>query len=178
MSLCNPAGRAVILLAISAYNTDVRIENGLLRLPPVQGSQFKSFAVPRSVTSLIPTPEDVAALAFRATGQRVTEVPQLELPPYGIFPSAARWRIELERPVAVTVTGQSRMERTFFVGRDRPTNEPSLRAAGLALPTLAVRTPRAGATMSGVVPRGPIVTFSVEPRPGKAAWLNVQLDGR
>lgn len=96
----------VAILAVSAYSTDLQIDNrGLVRTPPLGGSYF----FPHSVAPSPPDPrfryvavgpEEAVKSMSEQTGARVTQVPDLVLMP-SFHPASARWRLTLDRPVRV-----------------------------------------------------------------------------
>jgi hypothetical protein len=96
----------VVVLAVSAYATDLRIdEHGRVRQPVKGGTYFLSLAVSASDGRFVPlTPEEAAAHASRATGTRVADVPTLVLRGNGWHPATAQWKVTLHRPVRVART--------------------------------------------------------------------------
>lgn len=93
--------RRVLDVAVSALNTDLRIEDGRIRFPVEGGEAFSAAGIPsRSDEPWIIAPEQAAAQAA-ALGAKVAEVPALVLPGRPFAPQHAYWRVRLERPVEV-----------------------------------------------------------------------------
>src|SRR5690606_21027224 len=95
-------GDPAVVVASSAYNTDIGIVADRLVFPPGYGNDFWWAAIPAGTGFLRPiTPEHAVEVVWRATGQRVNRVPHLIGPGRLYFPHWARWRISLENPVRV-----------------------------------------------------------------------------
>lgn len=89
-------GQPVISVAVSALNTDVRVDAGHLALPRISGSDFIATGVPagRRLTS---SPEDAIRAVAITTGLRVGALPRLVRDHVGGYsPNRSLWRIELE----------------------------------------------------------------------------------
>lgn len=101
-----------VLMAVSAYATDVRIDlDGKLDRPRQSGMEFVTHGVPVGTSpdgegSLL-APEAAVVRVGRATGARVIEVPELVMMniPYG--PLNAAWKLSLDREVRVRTTAGS-----------------------------------------------------------------------
>jgi hypothetical protein len=112
----------VLLVGVSAYNTDVAIdERGLVVTPPDGGSEFTSFGIP-SDTSVYThlTPERAVARVGHRTGARVLSPPVLLQMSAFHHPVLAVWRLSLDRPVPVrTVSGaaQKKVRDVYLNGR-------------------------------------------------------------
>jgi hypothetical protein len=101
-------GRApVLLISVSAFNTDVRIdERGLARIPQEGGEEFLSWGVPLDTTKyVVMTPERAVARLGLRTGARVTTPPQLVQMSAFHHPVLAVWRLSLDRPIRVRAAG-------------------------------------------------------------------------
>jgi hypothetical protein len=98
-------GEPVLGLAISAYSTDLTIEDGLIRQPREGGTYFEPRAVAKTSRArhgYSPmTPEDAVALVGSVTGAQVTDVPELVVRNSGWDPLLAHWKLTLDRPVRV-----------------------------------------------------------------------------
>lgn len=108
----------VISVAVAAYN-QARVENGTLRLPSAGGMEIVPSPVRRDAGFAAPlSPEQAASVASRATGARVSSVPELVMPGRGYHPQHSRWRVTLDRAVAATAgaRGGERTTREVYVG--------------------------------------------------------------
>jgi hypothetical protein len=104
-----------VLLGIAAFATDIRLENGGIRLPRFSGGEFVWRAI-RAGTDLPVTPEFAANAAARATAAKVNSVPRLILPTFRDgSPAAARWSMSLSLPAAVSTAGGPAIGRTVTV---------------------------------------------------------------
>ncbi|HEX8211603.1 MAG TPA: hypothetical protein VF584_15630 [Longimicrobium sp.] len=111
----------VLLVAVSAYSTDVRVEkNGKLSLPAVGGDEFFELAI-----SSVPNagfqpiqPEEAVERVGRLTGGRTEEVPELILRGVREHPATALWKVSLDRAVPLKeAKGDRRVSaRTLYVG--------------------------------------------------------------
>jgi hypothetical protein len=118
----------VLSVAVSAYATDLRIENGRLILPPNHGSNFRVQAIRADDPVGIPvSPEHAARIASQRFAARVAKVPELVLPGEGFVPQYARWRLTLDRAVALQVgrTGRRFNSNAVYVGLRGEVSVPS-----------------------------------------------------
>lgn len=93
----------VLLVGVSAYNTDVSIDDrGLVVTPQVGGSEFVSFGISND-TSIYThfTPERAVERVARRTGARVSSPPHLLQVSAFHHPALAVWRVPLDRAVRV-----------------------------------------------------------------------------
>lgn len=98
--LCDPSGPA-LNVAVAARATDLRIDDGHLRLPPIQGGEFHARGIPiGGVAEMLP-PEDAVVHAAARTGKRVSAVPELVAPPFPHIPQNSSWRLTLEAPATL-----------------------------------------------------------------------------
>lgn len=111
----------VLLVAVSAYGTDVRIErDGTVSLPAIGGDEFIEHAISASATSGFRpiSPEEAVEMVGRLAGARTKEVPELVLRGLHYHPAIALWKVSLDR--AVEVRGASGARRlntpTLYVG--------------------------------------------------------------
>lgn len=111
----------VLLVAVSAYSTDVRIEkNGRLSLPAVGGDEFFELAISAEPTAGFRPiqPEEAVERVGRLTGGRTEEVPELLLRGVRDHPATAVWKVSLDRAVPLKeAKGERRVSaRTLYVG--------------------------------------------------------------
>lgn len=114
-------GKVVLIVGVSAYNTDVTIEDGGIVLPRASGNDFFTMGVPNSAGVPIPiSPEAAAAIAAGATGAQVSELPELIRMGARFAPQISRWKIVLNRPVQArgVETGAIRSTSVVFVDPD------------------------------------------------------------
>ncbi|HEY0153934.1 MAG TPA: hypothetical protein VGB92_18120 [Longimicrobium sp.] len=96
-----------VLLAVSAYSNDVRIQpDGNLDMPGRSGMEFVTSGVPVGNGSLL-GPEEAVVRVGRATGARVKEVPDLVMLNIPLGPMNAAWKLSLDRAVRVRTTAGS-----------------------------------------------------------------------
>lgn len=96
-------GRVVANLAGSAYNFDLWIEEGELRMPPVGGNAFRTSVIPRGQSVVLPlSPEAAVEHVGRLTGAHTTKVPRLMLPHRHYSAQWARWELVVDRPLKLT----------------------------------------------------------------------------
>lgn len=101
MGYCGGDGPQFVV-AVSGAAVDVRISNGSIVWPAVEGGgEFAAYPVPRRVGAIPIAPERAAEIAARFFGRRIATVPELVMPsrPEGIL--FARWRMTLESPVRI-----------------------------------------------------------------------------
>lgn len=109
----------VLLVAVSAFNTDVRVDDrGEIHETPLGGNEFRSAAFPRDGrTYRFLSPEEAVQRVARATGARAAQAPELLLRG-GWHPSMAVWKISLDREVPVRGAGSSMRRRTTTLFQD------------------------------------------------------------
>lgn len=125
----------VLVVAVSAFNTDVRLdERGLVHEPAEGGNEFMSAAVPRDGRTFTPLgPEQAVERVARMTGARANGAPELLLRPRW-HPAAALWKVPLDRavqaragqgsrPVRVDVLYMDGTGRTFVPSAEQPAAE-------------------------------------------------------
>jgi len=119
------SGERVGVVAVSAYATDLGINRlGLIEEPPLGGAYFFTHMVadhPRDVRErlVVPTPEEAAEAAAKASGRKVSRVPGLALPSVPWHPALAMWEVSLDGPITVHRRGSSSASEsttTVFVG--------------------------------------------------------------
>lgn len=115
---------AELIIAVSAYSTDVGIEeDGRLDLPLLSGMHFLTAGIPLDSTRAgrpSPlTPEHAVVLVSRMTGARISMVPELMQVQFPYGPHYPVWKLTLEKPVRVrTVEGSRTVDaETLYLGR-------------------------------------------------------------
>lgn len=93
----------VVSVGVSAHATEVWIdERGFVRKPPVAGGEFFVMGIPRGSGAVVPPPPEAAVVfAANETGAKIVEVPALGVPGNRVIRNLARWRLALDRPVAL-----------------------------------------------------------------------------
>ncbi len=120
-SLCTPSGEAVIALAISAYATELWVEDGKLRYPTHHGEEFRIVGIPPGEDNQLPlSPEVAVRQTAKASNRRIAAIPRLilQFPPESAYPQLARWQLSLDAEAEVEVTGNGAKVRVrdLFVG--------------------------------------------------------------
>jgi hypothetical protein len=109
----------VLLIGVSAFNTDIRIdERGLVVKPPVSGNEFVSIGVSSDTLAYtLLTPERAVERVARRTGARVSQPPRLLHMSAFHHPAIAVWRLSLDRPVRVrgVADGKEKVVPELFV---------------------------------------------------------------
>ena len=172
ISFCDASGDALVSLALSAYNTDVGIVDGRIRLTSFhQGGSFFTVGVPKSMRELPISPERAACLAYVASGKRVAARPELHMPPRPTYTYASRWKVMLESPVVVQLAdGRFLTTDVLWVGNGGPDHEAHIAIAEGALPSIPTEYPL---TDSVTHQDAGTRSFVAMPRVGRAAWTNV-----
>lgn len=135
VSLCTPTGEPAVSVAVAAYGTEVQLERGRLKFPPVHGANFFAVGIPRGI-ALPVSPERAAEMAASTTGRRVTAVPYLVLVGRPHAPQAAMWRISLDGLATADVPAS---------GRRVTTSQVFIGGLGREAPSLFVAAPSDGA---------------------------------
>lgn len=128
-------------VAVSAWNTDLRIEDGALRFPEYSGNHFVPRSIPPETTYddifLIPRGRALQ-MARQATGKKVAGRPELVMQP-NVMPQFAHWRVTLASPAKFRVEGRGLVERQeVFIGSHGPRTDGRMAVA--ARPTYGRRT--------------------------------------
>jgi len=94
-------GTPVIMMAVSAYNTDVGIDkDGLIVLPKLSGMGFLHSGIPTTSSLYAPlSPEDAVKHAFEVGHARISEPPRLMLLGHTKTPLLAAWQVTLDRDI-------------------------------------------------------------------------------
>lgn len=104
-----------VVMASSAYNTDISIVADQLFFPPIYGNDFSWAGIPVGVAFVFPiTPERAVEAVWHSTETRVDQIPELIAPHRLFIPHYARWRVSLENPIRV---------RGVDTGREHTTSE-------------------------------------------------------
>jgi hypothetical protein len=113
-------GKPALLVGVSAYNTDLKIDaHGLLVHPMLSGNDFHAvgIAARNGTPGVRPvTPEQAVEAVGRRTGARTQRTPDLYLLGKGQHPANAVWRLDLDRPVPVRAAGTARHVRSVYAG--------------------------------------------------------------
>lgn len=118
-TLCTPGGEAVIALAISAYATELRVENGKLWYPLRHGEEFRVVGIPQGEENQLPLPPEVAVrTAATLANRRIAAIPRLILrsPPTSAYPQLAQWHLSLDAEAEIQVEGKNAKVKDLFVG--------------------------------------------------------------
>jgi hypothetical protein len=146
----------VMIVAVSAFNTELRIDNlGRVHLPSLAGEEFIELVIPKQGDFSFLSPEASSMAAALWAGTRVNKAPELVL--RGLHhPAHALWRVSLEHPVKAramdSITSAARSISEIFISGDNRifiTSEaqPADQAANLFVPpwdklrTVPVRVP-------------------------------------
>ena len=121
VSFCTAGGIPAVSVSLSALAKDLVILEDVLRMPHPGPGDFLDVGIPRYVENVPIAPEDAARIAAIAAGALVAEVPQLVQTPRPYAPQLARWRIRLDREIAVrgAVGGKTYRTRELYVGFDK-----------------------------------------------------------
>ena len=106
LNYCGESGLPEVALAVSAYATDLKIENGMLVYPLLYGGEyFHPIGIPKNRRESLPgSPEAAAAEAAAVSGVRVASVPRLVTLPR-MAPALSFWQFELEH--SATLRGRT-----------------------------------------------------------------------
>lgn len=126
VKLCIPGGTPQINIAVSAYATELSIdERGAIVFPAIGGGDFFPEGIPvaRRADEL-PSAEVAVVLAATLTGRRVAAIPDLVAPFFrDDSPLGARWHLRLDRPVRFRSSAGLFIETSeLFMSRIRSTN--------------------------------------------------------
>jgi hypothetical protein len=142
-TLCDMNSAPAVSVAVSAWATDLAIQNGRLMRPHFSGNEFFGVGIPAGHVGEYPaSPETAAALAATG-GSLVSSIPELIMPlnTRGA-PQSARWHVRLNEPVSLQSVSSSAVTATeLFIGPisvDQPALVAFVRAARQT-PNVAVR---------------------------------------
>ncbi len=141
--MCNRAGTPEISLAVSAFATDLGLNNGRIQYPqfPVQqGVWFIPLGIRLGSTNAVQiTPEDALAQAAKMTGRRIAAAPELVAEPHE-WPQLGPWHFRLETPARLRTSRDSTTRATpdVYVGAHRPKGRSNVQVASAAQPDFVV----------------------------------------
>lgn len=136
-------GEAQMNVAVSAWNTDLTIEDGQLQFPSRAGNHFVIDPIPQSAkfkdTRLL-SPSRAKQLARTVTERRPAGRPELVAQPF-VKPQFAHWRIRMPEPTRLELKDEGQVvERSqVFVGSHRPASPGGVAVADNAAHSLDVR---------------------------------------
>lgn len=109
----------VLLVGVSAFNTDVTIdERGRVIQPAVGGNDFTSFAIASDTNAYLHlTPERAVERVGRTTGARVTRAPERVMMSAFDHVAISVWRLPLDREVRVRARagGEEKTARELYL---------------------------------------------------------------
>lgn len=117
-------GISRVLVAVSAYATDISLEGGMLRYTGSQGmrgNEFRWYGIPKGKSSLIVSAEEAAELAHLSTGRRVAEPPVFVRRGVDYGPTIGYWKLKLDQPATAMLPNGARVlsDVVFIEGRAR-----------------------------------------------------------
>lgn len=160
------AGEPVIVMAVSAYNTDVVIDSkGQLILPAFGGMEFEHEGLPVNGASYRPqSPEEAVATLASESHTRIVTVPKLMMRGSDISPSLAVWQMDIERDVPVIRKDNGRAVQTHT-----PLVSPLGRARFLrAEDSQSASEAGQAKTFTAAGGIGPVRPYEVPIQPGRA----------
>ncbi len=134
VTLCDRGGTSVISVAVSAWTTDLAIEDGHIKFAAFQGNEFFPLGIPRGHRGEYPaSPEDAAVFVVGKSPRRVAQLPELIMPSrMEGLPQSARWQLTLDGEVTLVGHGGNRVTtRVAYVG----TADPHVVGTHQAVPT-------------------------------------------
>lgn len=137
VTMCDGSAPAAIV-AVAADLGALRVESDSLVFPSEGGGEFSMLAI-GSYTGVnaLPPGDSIARLVASLARERVALAPRLILPSANRAPQLARWRLDLARPVQMTVAGTGRRAAAteVYVGYEPATGaQPVLFVAAAAQP--------------------------------------------
>lgn len=104
-TFCGSGGEPEVSIGVPAIDTALRVgSDGVIS--GLNTANFTSAGVAPGVSFPL-SPEAVVEAVAKQTNRRVTQVPQLVVPPRPYPPQLAKWRIELETPAAFQERGDT-----------------------------------------------------------------------
>jgi hypothetical protein len=137
VTLCGANGTPQVGLAVSAYGTDLTIQNGEIRFPDaMRGEWFAWEGIPRRLGhQFIESPERVAQRIALFTGRRVNQVPELFVPDRtNGFPTHARWGVTLDGAVNVRHARGTAISARLYSWRRPDQQDASLQVPSASQP--------------------------------------------
>lgn len=133
-------GQPTLSVAVSAYATDLRIENGRVLLPKISGNEFRMNGInPTTGLGVMTTPELAVQRASQTIGALVNSLPVLRSRGMYWSPQLAYWEVELDRSMPVRVEGRGTSTNRAYITHDGQleTVRPNWNhAAALPIPTV------------------------------------------
>jgi hypothetical protein len=136
ITLCGAAGVPQVLLAVSAYNTDVLDNAGRHRPVTHGGGEYAWVGIPGGrLDVIVASPEEATRMVGERTGAVVRATPQLFIGAKG--PWTSSWRLELDGTASVNVraTGRSVQTAELYVVRLTSNDESSVSSPTIAVPS-------------------------------------------
>jgi hypothetical protein len=121
ITFCDDGGSPSVSIAVSAWATELTIQDGKLHFPMISGNEIVPIGVPLGHVGEYPmAPEIAVQMLAQKAGKRVAYVPELvtTLPSDGP-PQLARWHLTLEGPTSVHTKSGTRTTNDAFVGPAR-----------------------------------------------------------
>jgi hypothetical protein len=135
----NSGVETVMLVSVSAYATDLKIDDrGIVHRPVERGMEFVHQVLPQAHQDWFVSPEAAVERVGRETGARVAQTPELIRIDKDNIPSSAVWKMLLDRDIDVKQAGRGTPFRT------RELYVATARGAPLMLPTPNARRAEAG----------------------------------
>jgi len=122
VAFCQPNDGPAVVVTFSSLVTDLEDGRDSVVRNAYSQADFFSLGIPRNTPGRVTfSPEGAAEQAAALSGQRVSTVPQLIMPPRPYAAAVSRWRVTLEHPIQVkgSLTGVVRATRRLYVGFDR-----------------------------------------------------------
>ena len=118
VGFCDATGVLAVSVSLSALATDLEVTQGLKYLPDPRKGDFLSFGVPIGSSGAPMSPEQAAQLAATETKALISEVPDLQLPPFPLAPQLAMWHLQLDRSIALrgVQSGKQYVTSEVYVG--------------------------------------------------------------
>jgi hypothetical protein len=120
VTMCSNTGTPELSVAVSAWATELRLENGVLHYPSEAGNEVFALGIPLGHVGEYPmAPEIAVTFAAREVGKRVSSPPQLVVP-HGDDgpPQYARWHLGLEGPAMLLFEdGKTASRSAIYVAR-------------------------------------------------------------
>jgi len=137
--LASTDGAPAVVIAVAAHS-EAKVEDGRITFPVNYGNDFYLEGVPLGEGFAMPlSPEQAVRRISEVTGARAAAVPELWRPNQGWHPVHSRWRVILDRPVAVQTRGSGQVQqvREIYVGLRGEFSVPSaVQPTGLVKPNI------------------------------------------
>lgn len=145
LTLCD-GGAPSLSVAVSAWATELTIEQGRILFPTNGGAEFWGAGIPVGHVGEFPlSPERAAYSTSAQTGRRVTSIPYLVAGFNSLGnPHYARWQWRLDEVVSVdTDNTRGKVTRELLVGRSQAVGRPEtmFTAATVQLDTITLTSP-------------------------------------